>query len=201
MSIRLKYSPVTGRRLPLTVFAVAFRPQTPDTNPEPWLFNPWTGELRDGRDVEGDPYGMQIRVAGACPECHGAPNHLPDCPRLKQACEHHFTKVVRAEDNPGVRYVMCADCGTHLDHLAARPDGRVVLTKSQQTALDVQVGGSHYKDLAIQPVEYIHKNRIGYMEGNAIKYLTRWRQKNGVEDLKKARHYIDLLIEMESEAK
>lgn len=64
-------------------------------------------------------------------------------------------------------------------------------------ALSTQVGGSHYKNLAIQPVEFIHKNGIGYMEGNAIKYLVRWRSKNGVEDLKKARHYIDLLIEME----
>jgi len=63
--------------------------------------------------------------------------------------------------------------------------------------LEVQVGGSHYKSLAIQPVEYIHRNAIGYMEGNAIKYLTRWKAKGGVEDLKKAKHYIDLLIDME----
>ena len=64
-------------------------------------------------------------------------------------------------------------------------------------ALDIQVGGGHYKTLAIQPVEYIHKNNIPYLEGNVVKYVTRWRGKNGVEDLKKARHYIDLLIEME----
>ena len=66
------------------------------------------------------------------------------------------------------------------------------------SALDVQVAGSHYKDLAIQPVEYIHRNGIGYMEGNAIKYLTRWKSKGGIEDLRKAKHYIDLLIEMET---
>ena len=65
-------------------------------------------------------------------------------------------------------------------------------------ALDVQVGGDHYKNMPIQPVVYIHKNGIGYMEGNVIKYLTRWRGKNGLQDLKKARHYLDLLIEMES---
>lgn len=65
------------------------------------------------------------------------------------------------------------------------------------SALDTQEGGSHYKDAAIQPVEYIHANGIGYMEGNVIKYVSRWRKKNGVEDLKKARHYIDLLIELE----
>jgi hypothetical protein len=66
------------------------------------------------------------------------------------------------------------------------------------SAFKEQVAGSHYKDLAIQPAEFIHKNGIGYMEGAVIKYLTRWRNKNGVEDLKKARHYLDLLIEMEA---
>ena len=66
------------------------------------------------------------------------------------------------------------------------------------SALDVQIAGSHYKSLAIQPVEFIHRNGIGYMEGNAIKYLTRWRSKGGIEDLRKAKHYIDLLIEMET---
>jgi hypothetical protein len=64
--------------------------------------------------------------------------------------------------------------------------------------LEQQIGGSHYKKLAIQPIEYIHGNGIGYMEGNAIKYLTRWRDKGGVQDLEKARHYIDLLIDMET---
>ena len=68
-------------------------------------------------------------------------------------------------------------------------------------ALDVQVGGQHYKDMAIQPFEYIHANGIGFAEGCAIKYLSRWRAKGGVEDLKKARHFIDLLIEAESKGK
>ena len=65
------------------------------------------------------------------------------------------------------------------------------------TALQHQEGGGHYKDMAIQPVEFIHANGIGYFEGNVIKYVTRWRKKNGIEDLKKARHYVDLLIDLE----
>lgn len=65
------------------------------------------------------------------------------------------------------------------------------------TALSTQEGGNHYKNLAIQPVEYIHANGIGYFEGCVIKYVTRWRAKNGLEDLKKARHFIDLLLELE----
>jgi hypothetical protein len=67
-------------------------------------------------------------------------------------------------------------------------------------ALTTQVGGNHYKDMTIQPVEYIHKNGIGYFEGCVIKYVSRWRKKNGVEDLKKARHFLDLLIALEKEA-
>ncbi len=64
-------------------------------------------------------------------------------------------------------------------------------------ALDIQVGGSHYKDMVIQPVEFIYKNKIGFIPGNVIKYVCRADKKGGVEDLKKARHYIDLLIELE----
>lgn len=64
-------------------------------------------------------------------------------------------------------------------------------------ALATQEGGDHYKALAIQPIEYIHKNGIGFAEGCAIKYLTRWRSKGGVGDLMKARHFIDMLVELE----
>jgi hypothetical protein len=68
----------------------------------------------------------------------------------------------------------------------------------QTSALAVQVAGNHYKDLPIQPVEYIHANEIGYFEGNVIKYVSRWRKKNGIKDLEKAKHYIELLIELET---
>lgn len=62
----------------------------------------------------------------------------------------------------------------------------------------VQVGGQHYKALAIEPWDYIVANDIPFLEGNAIKYLTRWRDKGGLTDLKKARHYVDKLIEVET---
>ena len=64
-------------------------------------------------------------------------------------------------------------------------------------ALEIQVDGDHYKDMKIQVVEFCHANQIPFMEGAAIKYLCRWRKKNGLRDLLKARHMIDLLIEME----
>jgi hypothetical protein len=71
------------------------------------------------------------------------------------------------------------------------------LTK-KMNALDKQVEGNHYKDLPIQPIEYIHANAMGYMEGNVVKYVSRWRKKNGIADLEKAKHYIELLIELEN---
>ena len=68
-------------------------------------------------------------------------------------------------------------------------------------ALEKQVAGNHYKDLPIQPVEYIHANAMGYLEGNVVKYVSRWRKKNGIADLEKAKHYIELLIELETRKK
>ncbi len=65
------------------------------------------------------------------------------------------------------------------------------------SALATQVGGGHYKDMAIQPFEYIHANGIPFAEGCVIKYVSRWRNKAGIQDLKKARHFLDLLIEAE----
>ena len=67
-----------------------------------------------------------------------------------------------------------------------------------ESALEKQEGGNHYKDYSIQPIEYIHANNIPFAEGSVIKYVTRWRDKNGVADLKKAIHFLELLIELES---
>jgi hypothetical protein len=66
------------------------------------------------------------------------------------------------------------------------------------SSLDKQVDGDHYKSLPIQPIEFIHANNIPFCEANAIKYLCRWRNKNGLADLEKAKHYIELLIELET---
>ena len=67
------------------------------------------------------------------------------------------------------------------------------------TANDVQVAGTHYKSKAIQPWDYIVGNDLGYLEGNIVKYVSRWKDKGGVDDLKKARHYLDKLIEVTNE--
>jgi len=59
-----------------------------------------------------------------------------------------------------------------------------------------QVSGTHYKKYKIQPVEFITSNNIGYIEGNVIKYVCRWKDKNGLEDIEKAIHYLELLKEL-----
>lgn len=62
----------------------------------------------------------------------------------------------------------------------------------------IQYGGDHYKGKRIEPWDYIVANGIGFLDGTAIKYLSRWKEKNGVEDLRKAKHYIEKLIEIET---
>ena len=113
----------------------------------------------------------------------------------------------------------CANCGArwgthnHSDCLTGgtsfaplpttRAEGIAVFNAEQPapaSALDVQVAGSHYKNLKIQPIEYIHANGIPFAEGNVIKYVSRWRTKGGIKDLEKAKHFIELLIELESRA-
>ena len=65
-------------------------------------------------------------------------------------------------------------------------------------ALKEQVGGNHYSKMAIQPVEYINANKLTYLQGNVVKYISRYNHKGKpLEDLQKARHYIDMLIELE----
>jgi hypothetical protein len=64
------------------------------------------------------------------------------------------------------------------------------------SALDNQEGGSHYKDMAIQPVTFIVKNNIPFLEGNVIKYVCRHANKNGAQDIDKAIHYLQLIKEL-----
>jgi len=71
------------------------------------------------------------------------------------------------------------------------------MSSPANSALDKQEGGDHYKTWKIQPIEYILANNIQWCEANAIKYVSRHRHKNGKEDLLKAIHYIELLIESE----
>ena len=85
--------------------------------------------------------------------------------------------------------VYCTECdGT------AATSGWPYAVEKHDEPFGFQVGGNHYAKYPIQPTEFIVRNNIGFCEGNVVKYVTRWKDKGGVEDLKKARHYIDILI-------
>lgn len=88
-----------------------------------------------------------------------------------------------------------------VDMEAQMPAPNFVTDEIEPSALYKQEGGSHYRDMAIQPAEFIHANRdrIGWHEGTAIEYLCRWRFKGGIADLEKAIHTIQLLIQLETE--
>jgi Protein of unknwon function (DUF3310) len=71
--------------------------------------------------------------------------------------------------------------------------------RGSRGALDVQIQGEHYKKLKIQPVEYAHANELPFIEGCIVKYATRWREKGGLKDIEKIKHFCDLLIQLESQ--
>ena len=70
--------------------------------------------------------------------------------------------------------------------------------KKETPANARQVGGSHYKSRAIEPWDFAAANGLDYFQGSVVKYVVRYRDKNGLEDLEKAKHYIDKMIELET---
>ena len=79
----------------------------------------------------------------------------------------------------------------------SQTEGHWQITGNVATPLEVQIAGNHYKGKRIQPVEYIHANNLNFLESCIVKRITRWRDKDGFQDLEKIKHEIDLLIEME----
>lgn len=119
------------------------------------------------------------------------PNDLPPLTNEEKAVMHDLMQ----SPNP----YKCRNC----DGPAVSGDGLCLGCKplgAEGNPLAQQVGGDHYRKLAIQPAKFIHVNGIGHLAGDAIAYLCRYPHKNGVEDLKKARHTIDILIALEEEA-
>lgn len=85
------------------------------------------------------------------------------------------------------------DCTLTASELIEREHSQLI----KKSAFDTQVGGNHYKDMTIQPLEFILANGLGFCEGSVVKYICRYKKKGGIEDLRKVRHYVDLLIEHE----
>lgn len=152
--------------------------------------------------LEGDPYGVptggvpRIKrdwpTTGMCKHGFIPPENCADCNQMgvTQAPTHteqasgpipswHWIEgkgVVWPKCPHGVPPDKCADCSESVNA--------------------IQYGGQHYKKLAIQPWDYVAANNLGYFEGSIVKYVSRWRDKGGIEDLKKARHFLDKLIEV-----
>ena len=84
----------------------------------------------------------------------------------------------------------CVECRHLINELTPKSP------KVTESPLKDQVGGDHYSKLAIQPIEYIYKNNLGFLEGNVVKYITRHSTKNGEEDILKAIHYCQLLLDL-----
>jgi len=109
---------------------------------------------------------------------------------------------------PGFTEFWCDQCGEigdigegikdyHLDtsYCSAQCMHQYEIDEKAKSPSNVQEGGNHYKNYAIEPIDFVHVNALSYIQGNVIKYIVRYKDKNGLEDLKKAKHYIDLLIE------
>jgi len=132
-------------------------------------------------------------------ECGDAIKELLDAMRLvnvPSAVEHYVGKLHKLTDDadPKVRIHVEGEIYAARKRVGSLP-------KQEEGSPDlVQVAGAHYKDV---PPEMQHWNvviahNLGYFEGQITKYVTRWRKKNGLEDLRKARHFLDKLIESES---
>ena len=80
-------------------------------------------------------------------------------------------------------------------------DGPMASEPVRKSPLSTQIGGDHYTKLAIQPMRYSMENGLDALQHTIIKYVTRFRDKAGIEDLEKAKHCIDMLIEYEKESK
>lgn len=147
-------------------------------------------------ELTKDEVKAAARAQGKCDSCQW--NSATDTCILTSGCRHVPAIRQAASDftvihaGTPIERTTCGKCG-----YTFHDNGLPHVCAPVERALATQVGGGHYKSMAIQPFEYIHKNGIGFAEGCAIKYLSRWRAKGGVEDLRKARHFIDLLIEME----
>lgn len=132
---------------------------------------------------------------------------IPTASRIAELINQQNTSICVSTMND-IGSVFCTICNrqfsakeweTHTDHKAGLTRQQIgeALDKYRQGALGTQTGGDHYRKLAIQPVEYIIANGIGFLAGNIVKYATRYKDKGGAEDIRKIKHYCDLILEFE----
>ena len=84
---------------------------------------------------------------------------------------------------------------SHEQYMYRRNQEDQAIDKKKLKALEKQVGGNHYKDFKIMPIEYITQNKLDFCEGNIVKYISRHEKKNGAEDIRKVIHYAELILQ------
>ena len=146
-----------------------------------------TVSCESGSHYEGDfsyfsqldkPNDQEGPSSITCPECE------------KDVYVYHFNWTA----------LKCQHCGAVIDKDNWNREGTYdyyLRRMKEENALKKQVGGDHYKEWGIQPVEYIFQNNLDYFEGNVVKYITRHRKKGeGKKDVEKAIHYAQLILEL-----
>jgi len=103
--------------------------------------------------------------------------------------------IATSKAKKGLSNALGSFIGITIDEIVV--SGALDVDDHAESALNTQIGGDHYKNLKIQPVQYIYANNIPFIEGCIIKYVTRWKNKGGIKDLEKIIHFTKLLIEME----
>lgn len=123
--------------------------------------------------------------------------HVPLSPSVVVLLGYWWAKAVRRRVEPEQpQYALTQDEAERIKQIQAAIDRQHVPPVKQ--ANSIQHGGDHYRSKTIQPWDYIASNGLGFFEGNIVKYVTRWPERGGLVDLRKAQHYIEKLIEIET---
>lgn len=154
-------------------------------------------------DYSGIALGSRfVEVDGApMPAIHGPSVYAGHTPRQEPLNECKCSPQDLHDYGP-----CCESCKAYPTEWTAIPDPAVVgpiaaalaTPAPTPSALETQVGGDHYRTMKVQPAEFIMGNGIPWAEGSVVQYVARWRDKGGVQDLRKARHLLDMLIEHET---
>ena len=123
--------------------------------------------------------------------------------QLPELCEH-WSKTIVTRDEFVKRWNERIHSETNTTTPPTQQEAHTEEAKTirqEAKATDTQIGGNHYTKLAIQPMRYSMENGLDALQHTVIKYVTRFRDKNGIEDLEKAKHCIDMLIEFEQNKK
>lgn len=142
-------------------------------------------------------------TTNSCIGCRHYPGERGFCYLPCLDFDRYEVSVVSEDEDAGHLSVSPVGSGPPNGYFTASPDGSELqyvpegFDAAPVSPLDTQVAGDHYKGRAIQPIEYAHANSLDFFQGSVVKYVTRWRDKGGLADLEKAKHFLELYMELE----